>query len=145
MADLEINQLVGRKVPEKYLREILNKFLKLFKDKDKVKGAEISVAIVGNGVIKKFNRIYRGENKPTDVLSFNYSGKKSIVGEIIISYPQAKKQAKKYNHSLKKELRLLFVHGLLHLAGFDHKTLKDKAVMSRKEEEILGGGLCERK
>lgn len=137
-----INQLVGRKIPEKYLREIFKKFLKIVGQKSSE--ADISLAIIDDKSIKQFNGIYRKKNEVTDVLSFNYGDKGNINGEILISYSQAQKQAIKYKHSIRKEIQVLFVHGLLHLAGFDHKTIKNKAEMRKKEEEILEKGLNSR-
>ena len=142
MSDLEINQLVGRKIPEKYLREVFKKFLKTVGQK--LSGVDISLAIIDDKSIKQFNRIYRKKNEVTDVLSFNYGDKGNINGEILISYPQAQKQAIKYKHSIRKEIQVLFAHGLLHLAEFNHKTIKNKVEMRKKEEEILGKGLCGR-
>jgi len=137
-----INQLVGRKIPEKNLREVFKKFLKTVGQKPS--GVDISLAIVDDKSIKQFNRIYRKKNEVTDVLSFNYGDKDNINGEILISYPQAQKQAIKYKHLIKEEIQVLFAHGLLHLAGFKHNTIKSKAEMRRKEEEILGRGVCSR-
>ena len=68
---------------------------------------------------------------PTDVLSFDY-------GEIFISTQTAKRQAKEHELSLRAELELLFVHGLLHILGFDHHKLKDRKRMHSLEEQVLG-------
>lgn len=102
---------------------------------------EISLAIVGDARMRKLNKMYRGKNRVTDVLSFGdkpvfeyltkvFRGTEKFVeapdktnrlGEIIICYPRAKKQAKQNGHSLKKEISFLLIHGILHLLGFDHK------------------------
>ncbi|MDD5043544.1 MAG: rRNA maturation RNase YbeY [Patescibacteria group bacterium] len=142
MKRLEINQLAGRRLRKNVFTAVFTKFLKNVKRKGK--GVRVSLAIVDNRIIKKLNSIYRNKKLPTDVLSFSYGGESGREGEIIISYPQAKKQAKVYRHSLEKEMQILFTHGLLHLVGFDHKTEKDKVRMHKKECEILGEGLCER-
>ncbi|MFH0856884.1 MAG: rRNA maturation RNase YbeY, partial [bacterium] len=124
---------------------------------------ELSIAFVSNEDIKKLNKIYRGINKPTDVLSFgnlkNHSplsqrggrGDFSDVGirksnlnveahndyaEIIISYPKAKEQAKYAGWNISDEIRKLLVHALLHLIGYDHITEKQAKEMEEMEEKF---------
>lgn len=114
------------------------KFLKIEK--------EISLIIVGSQKIKELNRQYRQQDKATDVLSFGadylkgWQGKKEerFLGEVMICLPKAKQQASNFKTSLKKELTRLLVHGLLHLAGFDHeKSKRNEEKMFKKQEEIL--------
>lgn len=71
------------------------------------------------------------------ISEWHFSNTKDYLGEIIISLPQAKKQAKENGHSFKKEIVRLFVHGLLHLEGFDHYQKKDKQIMMKKENQII--------
>ena len=108
----------------------------------------ISVSLVDNEFIHEMNRDYRGIDRPTDVISFAfldnedrealYKSKEPVcLGDIYISVDKAKEQAKEYGHSLKRELSFLFVHGLLHLLGYDHMTEEDEKVMFRLQEEIL--------
>lgn len=110
----------------------------------------IAVTIVNDETIQVLNQQHRGKNKPTDVLSFpQYEFKegkapatieKGIIlplGDIVISHPTAKRQARAYQHRLKRELSFLFVHGLLHLLGFDHEKLADEKKMFSLQEEIL--------
>ena len=66
-----------------------------------------------------------------------HSGKMVVLGEIYISSDKAKEQALSYGHSLDRELRFLFVHGLLHLLGYDHMKEEDEKVMFRLQDEIL--------
>lgn len=61
----------------------------------------------------------------------------NFLGEIVISVSQAKNQAKKERHSLEKEIKILILHGLLHLKGFDHEKLSDKIKMDRQQEKII--------
>lgn len=98
----------------------------------------ISIVLVKDKKIQELNRIYRKKNKVTDVLSFGDWNDKEFLGEIIICLPQAKRQAKKYNTTLKQELTRLLVHGILHLAGFDHEQskLKEKKMFKLQEEII---------
>ena len=108
----------------------------------------ISVSLVDNEFIHKINRDYRGIDRPTDVISFAfldnedrealYKGKEPVcLGDIYISVDKAKEQAQEYGHSLERELSFLFVHGLLHLLGYDHMTEEDEKVMFRLQDEIL--------
>ena len=109
----------------------------------------LSVTVVDNHFIQDINRDYRHIDRPTDVISFAFmdgvddkdkifqSGKMVVLGEIYISYEKAKEQAESYGHGLERELRFLFVHGLLHLLGYDHMTKEDEKIMFALQEEIL--------
>jgi probable rRNA maturation factor len=97
----------------------------------KVKDLRISVAIVGPAEMKKLNKRYRSRDKVTDVLSFEE------VNEIVICYAEVKKQARLFKHSLKQETARLFVHGLLHLLGFDHQQESDYLKMEQAAAKIL--------
>jgi probable rRNA maturation factor len=115
---------------------------------------EISLLITGQERIQELNREYRGQDKPTDVLSFSMSEQKDEeeeepvafigppdglihLGEIIISYPQAVLQAAERGHSVKKELAVLIVHGILHVLGYDHEKPEMEPAMTAREKEIL--------
>ena len=108
----------------------------------------ISVSLVDNEFIHEMNRDYRGIDRPTDVISFAfldnedrqalYKSKEPVcLGDIYISVDKAKEQAKEYGHSIKRELSFLFVHGLLHLLGYDHMNQADEEVMFKLQDEIL--------
>jgi len=112
-------------VHKRFLEKVAEKTLKILK----IKILEISIVLVGDAKIKALNKKYRKSNKVTDVLAFDY-------GEIFICLPQAKRQAKKLGNILKKELSILLIHGLLHLAGYDHRTKKDQEKMLKKQKEI---------
>lgn len=113
------------KVAEKTLRSLPRASLDLARDE------KISIVLVGDAKIKALNKKYRKSNKVTDVLAFDY-------GEIFICLPQARRQAKKLGHSVKKELAILLIHAILHLAGYKDKTKKDLNKMLKKQEEIWG-------
>ena len=115
----------------------------------------ISVTIVDNAYIHEINKTYRHIDRPTDVISFAFlddnpkrdelfkSGQMVVLGEIYISYEKAQEQAISYGHSLERELKFLFVHGLLHLLGYDHMKKEDEEIMFRLQDEILAWGhLC---
>ena len=97
----------------------------------------VSLALISKREIKELNKLYRKKNKVTDVLSFNLNTKE-ILGEIVICLEQARKQAQEKKKSLKTELKLLTVHGFLHLLGYDHeKSKKEAREQEKKELEIL--------
>jgi probable rRNA maturation factor len=112
-------------------------------------GAEVSISFVDNERIRIINRDYRGKDQPTDVISFALEEKGEgeieivgadippLLGDIIISIPKAKEQAKEYGHSFMRELGFLAVHGFLHLLGYDHKTEEEEKVMFSKQKDIL--------
>ncbi len=112
-------------VHKKFLEKIARKAFKILG----IKIPEISIVLVGDAEIRAINKKYRKTNRVTDVLAFDY-------GEIIICLPQAKRQAKQLGHSLKNELTILLIHGMLHLAGYDDETKKDYNKIVKKQEEI---------
>ncbi len=103
---------------------------------------EVELVIVDNSTMKTLNREHRGKNTPTDVLSFPMEApftQQSIfgmpLGSIVISKDFILEGADKFEHSTQDELSLLFIHGLLHLIGFDHET--DNGEMRVREKEII--------
>lgn len=113
--------------------------------------AEVSLLLTNNEEIQELNRDYRNLDQATDVLSFPIYEREEIeallkdqegpelilLGDIIISMERAGEQALEYGHSLKREVAYLFVHGLLHLLGYDHLEEDEKKEMRTREEEIL--------
>lgn len=131
---------------EKIYNEIANKAFKFLKIKaDPI----LSVSFVNNDFIHKMNKEYRGIDRPTDVISFAFldgsedknavlnSKNVIVLGDIYISLDKAKEQAKEFGHPLDRELRFLFVHGLLHLLGYDHMKPEDEKVMFKLQDDIL--------
>ncbi|MFH1453582.1 MAG: rRNA maturation RNase YbeY [Armatimonadota bacterium] len=124
------------------IREI---FSYILKKEEANLNCSIDVVFMNNDAIKKLNKVYRKKNKPTDVLAFNISSEDedeflnpiNLLGEIIISTPYAKEQAKKQKHSLKKEVVFLLIHGLLHLLGYDDLTVPDYEKMMAKQKEYF--------
>lgn len=97
---------------------------------------DIEVVLTTNDEIQKINKEHRNIDKPTDVLSFPLENLPHMpLGSIIISVDMAKEYAKLYKHSIEDEIKLLFLHGLLHLLGYDHEI--DDNQMRQKEEEII--------
>ena len=106
------------------------------------KDATLSILLTDDAQIQALNRVYRGFDKPTDVLSFDVHERDPetgclYLGEIIISIPYASKQARKNGHPLLAEVQLLIVHGVLHLLGHDHAESEEKANMWQAQAEIL--------
>ena len=107
--------------------------------------ALVDVTITNNQTIRKFNAKYRNKDMATDVLSFAFlenakkiKGQPVHLGQIIISYQKAFSQATAYGHSREREFSFLFVHGLLHLLGYNHETASDEQKMLDLQDKILG-------
>lgn len=100
----------------------------------------MTIAFVGDGTMRQLNAHYRGKAKTTDVLSFCYQKtKKSLEGDIVISIPQARRQAGAIGNTLAEEIQFLFVHGFLHLLGYDHeRSQKEERRMFALQKRILG-------
>ena len=97
---------------------------------------DIELILTTDEEIKKLNKLYRNKDKATDVLSFPLENIPGIpLGSIVISVDTAKKGAKEFGHSIEDEIKLLFIHGLLHLLGYDHEV--DNGEMRQKEKEII--------
>lgn len=110
---------------------------------------QVTVLLTTDAAIRRLNRRFRGKNKATDVLSFPADGPaaKDLAGDLAISIPSARRQAAEYEHSLATEIKVLMLHGVLHLAGFDHET--DDGEMARQERLLrarlrLPQGMIER-
>ncbi len=94
---------------------------------------DFSVVLVSDRKISQLNKKYRGKRGPTDVLSFE-AGQDDYLGDIIISVETAKRQAEELGHCLERELKILMIHGFLHLLGYDHET--DRGEMRAIEKEL---------
>jgi probable rRNA maturation factor len=109
---------------------------------------EVGVLLTGDEAIRSLNRKYRRQDKATDVLSFPAGDTTdTLVGDLVISLETALRQAQERGHTLEMEIQVLLLHGLLHLAGYDHET--DDGAMHRKERRLrrelgLAAGLIER-
>lgn len=130
---LEINNQIKARYNRKSLESLIIKAQDLIPP---LKGQILSLAFVGAAEIRRLNRDFRGINKVSDTLSFQYQKEPgyflpykaksnqvpvSELGDIIICWEQVKKQAQNHKHSIKKEIEKLFVHSLLHLLGYDHQ------------------------
>lgn len=105
---------------------------------------EISLTVTDNEEIHRINREFRGVDRPTDVLSFpQFEAGEPIpygasLGDIVISLPKMAEQAKEFGHSERREFCFLFVHGLLHLLGYDHEiSPEEEARQFKRQDEVL--------
>lgn len=106
---------------------------------------EVSVLLTDDAEIRSLNRQYRGIDKPTDVLSFSQLEGDAvpprngplILGDIVISLDRTREQAGDSGVSVEKELRRLFIHGLLHLVGYDHEGSPEEAKKMKNMEDRL--------
>jgi probable rRNA maturation factor len=104
--------------------------------------ADLALVITSDRRIRELNRVYRGFDSTTDVLSFSADHTDPdtglvFLGDIVISLPQAEAQARTAGHSLEDEVRLLVVHGILHLLDHDHESPEEKERMWSAQAEIL--------
>ena len=138
MYELDVNQLVlrgGQRVSDALLIQAARRVWKTLDLNGKV---AISVAFVDEKSMQRLNKQYRGKNKITDVLSFGADPEDGS-GEILLCYAKAKQQAAELHHTVRDEIVFLFVHGLLHLAGFDHEVERDAKRMFPLQAKILKG------
>ena len=96
--------------------------------------AEVSVLLCGDAAMRRLNRTYRRKDKTTDVLSFPSRESGGFLGDLIISAPEAKRQARRSQAAYPKVLEKLLLHGLLHLLGYDHET--DRGEMDELEGRL---------
>jgi probable rRNA maturation factor len=111
-------------------------------DAERSRSADLTIVLTDDAQLHELNRDYLGVDAPTDVLSFPAdeddpeSGVRYL-GDILISIPRAKQQAKATGHPLEAEVQLLVVHGTLHLLGHDHATVREKARMWKAQAEVM--------
>ena len=122
----------------------LKDFINYSVNKLELKNVMFNVIIVDDKAIHNINKEYRNIDRPTDVISFALEDNKQIdipdvriLGDIYISYDKVISQSKEYNHSLKRELCFLALHGLLHLLGYDHMKKDEEKIMFDMQKELL--------
>jgi probable rRNA maturation factor len=98
---------------------------------------QVTVLLTSDAAIRRLNRQFRGKNKATDVLSFPaLEMVEGVAGDLAISVDTARRQAREQGHALGVEIKVLMLHGLLHLAGYDHET--DSGEMAKRERLLRG-------
>lgn len=138
MIEIEFNKKVKCTVDKLTVQKIV--FVAAKKEKA-IKG-KVEINIVSDLEIKDLNRKYRGKNKVTDVLSFGGGGEgfpreEKKFGQIFICYPQIERQAKQFEVTKKEEFARMLIHGLLHLAGYDHVESKGAERMFGVQEGVV--------
>ncbi|MEC0181432.1 rRNA maturation RNase YbeY [Paenibacillus peoriae] len=139
------------------LISLLNTLLEEASKMEGVTDGEVALTFVNDEQIHELNRDYRGIDRPTDVLSFAMKetldeeleiiyepveenaleNVPDVLGDIIISIQTAQAQSEEYGHSIEREIGFLFVHGFLHLLGYDHQDEASEAEMMGKQEAVL--------
>jgi len=139
---IKANVILDNKKWQKYIKNpsiyIKNKLNKLSKLEDFKKQKEFSIMLTDNKNMKNLNKKFRKKNMPTDVLSFpinNLLKNKKYIGDIAISFEIVNKRSKNSNFFI--EFDKMWIHGYLHLIGYDHKSNSDFYKMNRKEVLIL--------
>ena len=120
------------------LGDVIAGTLEILKNPDN----DITLRLIDDAEMLHLNQTFRGEDKTTDVLSFNQDvldpeTGQFYLGDILISLPQATKQALEHEHSLEDEISFLAIHGTLHLLGYDHYTEEEKDVMWPLQDQIF--------
>jgi len=117
--------------PFEPIPEVLEKIAESLSDRD------LELILCDDEMIRELNRTHRGKDRPTDVLSFPLEGDlpHQPLGSIVISVDRVREVAAKLGHDPSQELALLFLHGLLHLLGYDHEN--DQGEMRAEEERLI--------
>jgi probable rRNA maturation factor len=95
---------------------------------------EVALVLTRDPAVRELNARYRGQDKPTDVLSFPGAGGKAGLGDIVVSVDTAERNARRLGRTLQRELDVLALHGFLHVLGYDHET--DDGTMGRLERRL---------
>ncbi len=152
---MEINVLIDKDLKQcleaSWLQSVAEKVLVAQGIGSKV---ELGLVIASQERVQQLNQSYLGRDEPTDVLAFSMLPAEGEIGadfppfvippdgvlhlgEVIISYPQALIQAREHQHSIKREITILIIHGVLHLLGYEHDKPELEYQMRAKEAEIL--------
>jgi probable rRNA maturation factor len=139
MITIQINKIFEELISSVLLESITEKIFTFLEIEPQ---SDLSILIDNDAVLKKLNRLYRGINQPTDVLSFesdeiNPETGFASLGDIAISFPTAERQAIEANHPIENEIILLLVHAVLHLTGYDHNTKEEKQEMWSEQQAVL--------
>jgi len=148
MSSPEGSTVTFRRVPTDLSRSTIERFARKLQI-EVAKGRLFDCLVTGDAELRRLNRDFRGQDHATDVLSFpSGTGLPAcLLGDIAISLPRARAQAREFRHTTEREIQILMLHGLLHLLGMDHET--DRGQMARVEKRWrarlgLPNGLIER-
>lgn len=131
---------LGKGITREEIEDRLSKMIRSLKLED----AELSVLLTGDDQIQELNRVYRKKNKPTDVLAFPQDddggetprGEPRLLGDVVVSIPTARAQARTARRAAIDEVTMLLAHGLLHLLGWDHDTDRKERAMTRETDRL---------
>ncbi|HRT67294.1 MAG TPA: rRNA maturation RNase YbeY [Bacteroidota bacterium] len=126
------NETEKKYLPQKKIMDVAD----LIFDDYHIEDAKIRIIFLYDDDINDINKRFLHHNSPTDVLSFNFE-EENLEGEIYISIETAERQAKEYKVSLTNELLRLSIHGILHLLGYEDKTMKNRKIMHNLEDKYL--------
>lgn len=145
-ARVHLSTRIERGLPQPPQRRWLEKAVRAALKSGKVElVVGLTVVITSDASICELNRLYRGIDAPTDVLSFgNAAGEAQLpgaddayLGDVVISYARASEQAAAFGHSVEEETALLVIHGVLHLLGYDHEQADDRLRMWSAQDQAL--------
>jgi probable rRNA maturation factor len=138
MALIGIRNLQNKRIDTKWLKRVVASTLDM---ESGGREKELGIVLVDGKKMKDLNEKFRGSKRITDVLAFpvrdNLISTKDLLGEVIICVERAKQEARERKHSLKEELTLLLVHGILHLLDYSDEKLGERKIMQEREKEIL--------
>lgn len=146
MINIQIDDAFIEQVDAGLIEAAASKVLAYFQD---TSTAELTIVMDHDDKIQELNKEYLGNDAPTDVLSFPSGGEidpetgAQYLGDIMISFPYAQRQALALGNSVKDEIQLLVIHGVLHLLGYDHLEDEDKAEMWQIQEALLTSLGCQ--
>lgn len=146
MINIQIDDAFIKQVDAGLIEAAASKVLAYFQD---TSTAELTIVMDHDDKIQELNKEYLGNDAPTDVLSFPSGGEidpetgAQYLGDIMISFPYAQRQALALGNSVKDEIQLLVIHGVLHLLGYDHLEDEDKAEMWQIQEALLTSLGCQ--
>jgi len=141
--DITIEEPFEKQVSEEWLKLVIDSVMLVEPVGHPV---ELSLLITGDETVRELNRIYRQIDSTTDVLAFAMqegedfpSAPEEVIqlGEVIISFPQAERQANQTDFSIKQEVTILTIHGMLHLLGYNHESDEDAHIMEAKENVVF--------
>jgi probable rRNA maturation factor len=139
---VSIEPKFGKQVTADWLAAIVRLTLEM----EKAAACQVGVVITGDEQMLALNREYAGEDHATDVLTFSLREGEAFVapdemnrlGEVVVSYETARRQAEAAGHDVDEEVAHLLVHGVLHLLGYDHAETEDETRMRTRERRVLG-------
>jgi probable rRNA maturation factor len=160
--DVHVSDDYASQVSATWLKGVVERTLAL---EEAPSSSAVDVVVVDDETVRELNSRHRGLDETTDVLAFSYvgggeyygevdgaagpdrggefvlpPGQKTGLGEVVVSYPQARRQAAERGHSTQREMAALLTHGVLHLLGYDHMEDDERVEMERREARVLSGG-----